>query len=405
MNTFLTVFGKVVEFVAFHLIRLWRSGTWGKLGIAFGMLMLVRPLFPAPAKPSSINATSTPITIIAATTIPERAIASMAESSGPDQTSASEKIPNNDLPAPEYALHTPFTIGQWNVTIEDITMKRGLSTSAKGEWLVVHGTIVNEGDSHAIGKQELSIRWPRGTRDLDRAVSKEVAKLYEVTNIGQLGGVSLDKGETVEWAVAFDVPSNMDTMWFRVNAIDTITIDTPALIAALPTATPRPTIMPRPTIKPAPTVIRTVEPTVVPTATPAPLIVQLPNTANLRNGPNQGYTVLAKITPSQDITILAQRSINGDMWYRVQVDNQAGWMSGSLFTIDETRRSALPEDKSTLLPMPTATPTPKPQPTARPASNSGQRVGAICRDGTRSNATGRGACSHHGGVDHWLYAP
>ena len=31
-----------------------------------------------------------------------------------------------------------------------------------------------------------------------------------------------------------------------------------------------------------------------------------------------------------------------------------------------------------------------------------KRVGAICRDGTRSYATGRGACSHHGGVSHWL---
>ena len=30
------------------------------------------------------------------------------------------------------------------------------------------------------------------------------------------------------------------------------------------------------------------------------------------------------------------------------------------------------------------------------------RVGAICRDGNRSYATGRGACSRHGGVDYWL---
>jgi hypothetical protein len=35
---------------------------------------------------------------------------------------------------------------------------------------------------------------------------------------------------------------------------------------------------------------------------------------------------------------------------------------------------------------------------------SGHRIGAICRDGTRSYATGRGACSWHGGVDHWLYS-
>lgn len=31
------------------------------------------------------------------------------------------------------------------------------------------------------------------------------------------------------------------------------------------------------------------------------------------------------------------------------------------------------------------------------------RVGATCSDGWHSNATGRGACSHHGGVSEWLY--
>lgn len=31
------------------------------------------------------------------------------------------------------------------------------------------------------------------------------------------------------------------------------------------------------------------------------------------------------------------------------------------------------------------------------------RVGAVCNDGTYSNATGRGACSHHGGVAYWVY--
>ena len=28
--------------------------------------------------------------------------------------------------------------------------------------------------------------------------------------------------------------------------------------------------------------------------------------------------------------------------------------------------------------------------------------GAICNDGTRSYSTGRGTCSHHGGVNYWL---
>ncbi len=34
----------------------------------------------------------------------------------------------------------------------------------------------------------------------------------------------------------------------------------------------------------------------------------------------------------------------------------------------------------------------------------GKRIGAICKDGTISKATGRGAGSHHGGVAQWIYA-
>lgn len=40
--------------------------------------------------------------------------------------------------------------------------------------------------------------------------------------------------------------------------------------------------------------------------------------------------------------------------------------------------------------------------TPAPGPSSSYRSGAICRDGWRSNATGRGACSHHGGVDYWI---
>ena len=37
------------------------------------------------------------------------------------------------------------------------------------------------------------------------------------------------------------------------------------------------------------------------------------------------------------------------------------------------------------------------------SNNPKNRIGAVCNDGTTSRATGRGACSHHGGVDYWLY--
>lgn len=33
----------------------------------------------------------------------------------------------------------------------------------------------------------------------------------------------------------------------------------------------------------------------------------------------------------------------------------------------------------------------------------GKRIGAVCKDGTKSTATGTGACSKHGGVSYWLY--
>ena len=36
-------------------------------------------------------------------------------------------------------------------------------------------------------------------------------------------------------------------------------------------------------------------------------------------------------------------------------------------------------------------------------SYSKKRVGAVCNDGWISTATGQGACSHHDGVDYWLY--
>ena len=32
------------------------------------------------------------------------------------------------------------------------------------------------------------------------------------------------------------------------------------------------------------------------------------------------------------------------------------------------------------------------------------RVGALCNDNTTSKATGKGACSHHGGVSCWQYS-
>jgi hypothetical protein len=54
-------------------------------------------------------------------------------------------------------------------------------------------------------------------------------------------------------------------------------------------------------------------------------------------------------------------------------------------------------------PRPTPIPTPTPTPTPTPSPNR-TRIGAVCRDGTLSGATGSGACSSHGGVSCWRYS-
>ena len=53
------------------------------------------------------------------------------------------------------------------------------------------------------------------------------------------------------------------------------------------------------------------------------------------------------------------------------------------------------------------TPSPSTPNTTSPDNGAGQqsgvRTGAVCNDGTSSTATGRGACSRHGGVKYWTY--
>lgn len=115
--------------------------------------------------------------------------------------------------------------------------------------------------------------------------------------------------------------------------------------------------------------------------------------ANLRGGPGTNYPVVGSVQNGQSLNVVSQ-SPAGD-WY--QLDN-GQWIAAFLVT------TASPADEQSAAP--TATPAPA-QPTPAPTVNplSGQRSGAVCRDGTTSGATGRGACSHHGGVDHWTYYP
>jgi hypothetical protein len=171
-------------------------------------------------------------------------------------------------------------------------------------------------------------------------------------------------------------------------------IDIKNTAPAVPAATPDP---PPPTNTPTPT------------ALPAGPVVK--SSANLRKGPGTTYPVAGGVKPGTPLTIVA-RNAAGD-WLKLST---GAWIAA--FLVD--RVPSVPVAKS-IPPPPTARPTARPKPTVTSvpvrmavptydgppgcAGNSGARYGAVCNDGTYSGATGRGACSHHGGVNHWLVCP
>jgi len=124
--------------------------------------------------------------------------------------------------------------------------------------------------------------------------------------------------------------------------------------------------------------------------------------ANLRGGPGTSYAVVGGVSAGQALSIVS-KSAAGD-WYQL---SNGQWIAA--FLVDNAPTELTTVDVPTPAPVQVDAPTPTPipqvvapvAPTRDPRS--GQRRGAICRDGTTSGATGRGACSHHGGVDHWLY--
>lgn len=69
-----------------------------------------------------------------------------------------------------------------------------------------------------------------------------------------------------------------------------------------------------------------------------------------------------------------------------------------------TPRPTLPIIVPTVTPhaaQPIIIPTVAPRPIVPTSTSAGYRSGARCKDGSHSNATGRGACSWHGGVSCW----
>lgn len=190
------------------------------------------------------------------------------------------------------------------------------------------------------------------------------------------------------------------------------------IATSVPTSTPLPTNTAEPTVTPPPTATYRPTRTPEPTATLEPAEGRVTSTAYLRSSPEvNDRTVIGQVCATSGIRHLETKVVGSEIWYRVRVvevpsctNQQAvaigaeGWVSGHLLTGMEAYAERVANQlPHTATAVPVAQPQPLPASAPQPAT--GGRVGAVCRDGSRSSATGRGACSHHGGVDHWLYGP
>lgn len=131
--------------------------------------------------------------------------------------------------------------------------------------------------------------------------------------------------------------------------------------------------------------------------------------ANVRSGPGTTYPIVASLKSGDTITIFGASTDR--KWWKFT----KGWVSASLIKL---------QGDATSVPLiadfaPPPSPTNKLQPTARAVATvastiqnfvvhatptyAGIKIGAVCGDGTTSGSTGKGACSHHGGVSSWIY--
>ena len=95
------------------------------------------------------------------------------------------------------------------------------------------------------------------------------------------------------------------------------------------------------------------------------------STLNLRQKANTNSKVVDKLSLYDNVVIVDSASQLG--WLRVIAKNKEGFVYGQYIAKGKCVVSIYEV-----------------------------RTGAVCRDGSTSNATGRGACSHHGGVNYWL---
>mgnify|MGYP000195993292 CR=1 FL=1 len=180
-----------------------------------------------------------------------------------------------------------------------------------------------------------------------------------------------------------------------VAAAPLVTIPTNA-----PASEPEPAQTPTPHVTSTPDATATTGPTVERPVQTMPML----RTGNVRANAGTDYDILHQLEEGTLVRLQKTRiAPDGSRWFFVSSGflgkQRSGWISESLVAPTELTISSLP----VAAPLP---PRGARAPSAAPRTpSSGGRTGAVCRDGSRSSATGSGACSRHGGVDHWLYGP
>jgi len=91
---------------------------------------------------------------------------------------------------------------------------------------------------------------------------------------------------------------------------------------------------------------------------------------NLRSAPDKSADIIKKLNKYDNLIL--QEEINASGWVNVKVGNISGYVFKKYIREGQAKVNFY-----------------------------SYRIGAVCKDGTNSSATGRGACSHHGGVSRW----
>lgn len=170
------------------------------------------------------------------------------------------------------------------------------------------------------------------------------------------------------------------------------------LVVSIATDTPIPTATSAPILVATDTPIPTAPPA-APTDTPVVVADNLTlvalKDANLRAGPGTDFAVAGHAAMGQTLNITGHNEDSS--WYQLADQTWiAAFLAGSPDALTPAEQPvAAVQDASPATPTDTPiavvdVPTPTPEPV--------QIGGTLCKDGTISHSTGRGTCSHHGGI-------